>query len=383
MNRAKWSKLAKWLGAAVIVGAAVYRLQFAPIEALSVDVRRADLSREVLGTGTLEARVSMTVSPKIAGRITRVLVDQGERVEKDQLLVQMDDDELQQQVEIARANQEAAQAAVQRLTADKSRAAAVYKQAESHHDRVQTLHQRNAATREEVDRAVELLAVATAESSRAEAAISEGQKGLIAAEKTLEYHRARLADTRIMSPFSGLIVDRKREAGDIAIPGSSVLTLISTDVMWVRAWVDETQMSLLAVDQPARIVFRSEPAASYSGKVVRLGKEADRETREFIVDVQADELPTNWAIGQRVEVYIETEKRQEVLTIPLTAIVRRGERIGVFTLDDGAARWREVRLGLRGADAAEVLEGLDETTVVLVSSAGKTDLLEGRRIAAP
>jgi hypothetical protein len=68
-------------------------------------------------------------------------------------------------------------------------------------------------------------------------------------------------------------------------------------------------MARLEPGQPARVIFRSEPDRSYPGRVVRLGRETDRETREFVVDVQPEVLPKNWAIGQRAEVYIEAASR--------------------------------------------------------------------------
>ncbi len=164
--------------------------------------------------------------------------------------------------------------------------------------------QSKAVSQEEVDKAVEALAIADAGLSRAVAAITEGQKDLIAAEKTLEYHRARLADTKIVAPFDGLIVRRHRDSGDVVVPGTAILTLISTDELWISAWVEEAEMAKLKADQVARVVFRSEADHAYSVRAVRLGREADRETREFIVDVRVREWPENWAVGQRAEVYI-------------------------------------------------------------------------------
>jgi len=376
----KWGR---WPAVLLIAGGIAYQMRLAPVTVPGISPIRQTIVAEVMGTGTLEARVSSTISPKIAGRISKVLVDQGDVVEQGKLLVRLDDEELQQQVEIAKANLEAAQAALERLKADKSRSVAVFAQAESHHGRVQSLHQKGATTREELDRAIESLAIATADTTRAEATISEGQKGLLAAEKTLEYHRARLTDTIIKAPFAGLIVARQREAGDIAVPGSAVLALISTEVFWVSAWVDETEMSKLAVNQPARIVFRSQPDDSYPGVVVRFGKQADRETREFVVDVQVSQLPANWAVGQRAEVYLETDRRVDVLTIPLTDVSRRDEQEGVFVIQDGMARWRAVTFGLRGRERAEVLGGLTEEDIVLRLSAGTSTLTEGRRVQVP
>jgi HlyD family secretion protein len=161
------------------------------------------------------------------------------------------------------------------------------------------------------------------------------------------------------------------------------LTLISTEVLWISAWVDETEMSKLAANQPARILFRSQPDQSYPGVVIRLGKQADRETREFVVDVQVSPLPANWAVGQRAEVYIETDRRDDVLTIPLTVVSRRDEQEGVFVVQDGMAHWKAVTLGLRGRANAEVQEGLTERDVVLLAPTGMKILTEGRRVQVP
>jgi HlyD family secretion protein len=376
-------KFGRWLAVLMIAGFVLYQMHIAPVTVPGVAPTRQTVVSEVMGTGTLEARISTTISPKIAGRIGQTLADQGDRVESGQLLVRLDDDELQQQVEIARANLEAAQAAIQRLNADQRRAVAVFEHAKKSHDRVQALKEKNANTQDDVDRAIESLTIATAEATRAEAAISEGQKGLLAAEKTLEYHRARLADTLIKAPFAGLIVARQREAGDITVPGSAVLTLISMEELWISAWVDETMMSQLAVQQPARIIFRSQPERSYPGTVVRLGKQADRETREFVVDVEVQELPGNWAVGQRAEVFIETGRAENVLTIPLSTVIRRNEKDGVWVADKGVVRWKPVMLGLRGRDLVEVQEGLAEHEVLLAPVAGMIPLTEGRRVRVP
>jgi HlyD family secretion protein len=171
---------------------------------------------------------------------------------------------------------------------------------------------RSVATAEESDRAIESLHVAQAGVARAEAALLEGRKQLITAERNLDYRHAVLADTRVTAPFDGLIVRRYRDPGDIVVPGSPALTLVSLEEVWISAWVDETEMSRLRVGQPARVVFRSEPQQGYQGEVARLGREADRETREFVVDVRVLKLPENWAVGQRAEVYIETDRKPSV-----------------------------------------------------------------------
>lgn len=389
-NTTRFDRFRRWAGRTLnwgviplLILATAYWLRFRPLPALVVQPLRGSVVEEVMGTGTLEARVSTIISPKISGRIDQVLADQGDQVEAGDLLVQLDDEELQQQVAIAVANQEAAVAAVVRLKADKDRAIAVYDQAQRHFGRIKALSDKNATTADDLEKATESQAIATADVARAEAAITEGVKNLNAAEKSLEYQRARLADTAIVAPFAGLIIARHREAGDIAVPGSAVLTLISTDVLWIRAWVDETQMSRLSLSQRVRVVFRSEPEQCYTGQVARVAKEADRETREFVVDVRLEELPSNWAVGQRAEVFIETDHHNNVLTIPSRLLHRSEGAEGVFVAEDGVVRWRSLKLGIRGRETVEVLDGVDESDQVLEVQGTSVQISEGRRVQLP
>jgi RND family efflux transporter MFP subunit len=366
-----------------IVGGVVYWIRFAPVSVTRHRVERGEIVAEVMGTGTLEARVKTTVSPKISGRIAEVAVDQGDRVTAGQTLVRLDDEELRQQVAIAEASRETEEATVARLTTDRERTAAVFDQARTNYRRVEDLFARNVSSREELERAAEALAVAQADASRAEAAIVEGRKRLLTAEKTLEYHRARLADTVIQAPFDGLVVRRQRDPGDVILPGGSALTLISTDELWISAWVDETEMDRLRQDQKARVVFRSDPGRSYPGRVVRMGKEADRETREFIVDVRVLELPENWAVGQRAEVHIEAAREPYATRLPARFVVRRDDGAGVFVDRDGQAVWQPLKVGLSGPEWVQVIEGPQPGETVVRPSDAKGSLSDGRGITTP
>ncbi|KLU07539.1 efflux transporter, RND family, MFP subunit [Rhodopirellula islandica] len=366
----------------VIVGiaGAVYWFRFKPVAVLSHPVQRGTMVEEVMGTGTLEARVSTTISPKISGRIEALLVDQGDLVSAGDELVRLDNRDLEQQVAIAVANVEAAKAAIERLKADKERAAVVLTQAEKNYQRIEQLAKRDATSQGDLDQSAEALGVAVADVARAEAGINEGQKGLISAQKSLQYQQARLSDTVIVAPFDGMIVKRNREPGDVVVPGSSILTLISTQELWIRAWVDETEMSKLDPGQAGRVVFRSEPAQSYPAEVARLGREADRETREFIVDVRVLELPRNWAVGQRAEAFLTVAEPQEVPLVPKSFLVRRDGRDGVFVNDNGTATWRTVTLGSDTADTIGIIEGLESGEVIVRPVSPSGSLADGRRV---
>ncbi len=367
-----------------LIGAAVWWFKFAPVAIEKYPVASGEVVAEVMGTGTLEAHVKATISTKIPGRLAKVDVDQGDQVKGEQIVGRLADDDLKHEVEIEEANVAARKATVERLQADIVHAKATLELATATEGRKRRLIAAKAVSQEEFDQAVEALAVARAAQSRAEAALAEGRKQLVATEKALEFRQARLEDAIIKAPFAGVVIRRDRNAGDVVVPGSSILAVVSTEELWIGAWVDETQMARLQPGQPARVVFRSEPDRSYAGKVVRLGRETDRETRETRVDVAPRQLPANWSVGQRAEVYIETARKHAEAIVPLRFLVWREGQPGVFVEGNGRAEWRSLTLGLRGRDMAEVVDGLKSGEVVLApAGANAAKVANGQRVVEP
>jgi HlyD family secretion protein len=372
----RWLKV---LVIALVLAGILYWLRFRPVPVQAYRVTKGDIVAEVMGTGTLEARVQTTVSSKIAGRIVQLLADQGDRVEAGQVLVRLDDSELVQQVEIARSALAAAKATVERVETDERRTKAVLDKVLRDHERNRKLFANKSISVNEIENSDKSLTVAEADYASTRAASLEKKKSLVVAQNTLDYNLARLEDTVIRAPFKGLMVRRDREPGDVVVPGSSIFLLISTGELWIRAWVDETDMAKLSPDQPARIVFRSEPGRPYPGKLVRLGRETDRETRQFVVDVQVNSLPANWSVGQRAEVYIQSARKTDTLLVPARLLLRDKAGVGLYVLAGGKASWRPLKTGLRATEAVEVLEGLAPGDTV-IAPAGSQEIRDGKRV---
>jgi HlyD family secretion protein len=382
MKHIPFRKLLPWLVVAAVAAFAIYRLKFSPIPVTAHTIATGEVRGEVLGTGTLEARVKTTISPRIQERLAEVLVDQNDVVKAGQLLARLDDGELKRQVEVAEATQVAARASLERVKTDEARAVAVAKQARLDHQRVADLVATKIASQQNFDKAIETLQVADVDVRRSQAAIAEAESQVVTAEKNLAYQKERLTYTRILSPYDGLVVRRDRDPGGVVVPGGSLLQLISTNEVWVSAWVDETAMSGLATGQPARVVFRSEPGTDYPGEVARLGRETDRETREFLVDVRVKELPRNWTVGQRAEVFIETGRKSGALVIPQRFVQWREGKSGVFVNEHGKAKWRAVTLGLRGRETVEMAQGASAGEQVVRPGDPKQELGDGQRVSA-
>lgn len=381
MNYSSLRRFFPWLAVALVSAAVMYRVKLRPIPVAGHTVSIGEVRAEVMGTGTLEARVKTVISPRIQGRLAEVLVDQGDAVKAGQVLARLDDEELKQQVAVAQAALDATRSTVERVRADEARARAVQKQARLAHGRATELMATKAVSQTDLDQAVEALEVADADLARAQAAIAEAASQVRTADMNLLYRREQLALTEIQSPYDGLVVRRDRERGDMVLPGSSLLYLIATNEMWVSAWVDETAMADLNVRQPTRILFRADAEQAYAGEVARVGREADRETREFVVDVRVGKLPPNWAVGQRAEVFIETARTSGVVVLPQRLVLWREGKPGAFVLEGGRARWRTLTLGLRGRDGVEVRQDLGAGDCVVEPRDPRRDhLTDGRRV---
>ena len=382
MNSVSLRRILPWLAVVAAVALIAYLVNFSPVPVIAHALLIGEVRAEVMGTGTLEARVKTTVAPRISEQLAEVTVDQGDEVKAGQLLARLDDGELRRQVEVAEATLAAAKATTERVQVDEVRARAVEQQSRQNHKRTSDLVGAKVSSPSEFDKSIEELHIAESGLQLALAATTEARQQSIMAEKNLAFQHERLGFSRILSPYDGLITRRDRDPGGVVVPGASILQLVSTDEIWVSAWVDETASAGLAVGQQVRVVFRSEPKKSFVGEVARLGRETDRETREFLVDVRVRELPANWTLGQRAEVFIETGHKAQAVALPQHFLQWRGGMPGVFVADHGRAEWRDVTLGLRGRDTVEVAGGLAAGDVVI----GRPDplqppLREGQRVA--
>ena len=145
----------KLVVAAAFIGLVVYKVYFAPVNVQAHKVAQGTVVAEVMGTGTLEARVRTSVSPKISGRLVQLLVDQGDRVTKGQLQATLDDGDLKQQVQVAKAELAVAHAAVDRAAMDIVRAEATAVLARSELKRVTQARTSSAASANEFEQGTE------------------------------------------------------------------------------------------------------------------------------------------------------------------------------------------------------------------------------------
>ena len=341
----------------------------APVGVETATVGHSDLSPSVYGIGTVEARHAYAVGPIQAGRVLQLTVDQGDRVQRGQLLAEMDPVDLRQRAEaagsaIARARQ-AAQAAQAQVSEADSRA----QLAQANRARYLALYQQNFVAKEMADSR-------SHEASAAAAALAAARANAAAAQRDVERATAELQavdqlrnSLKLVSPIDGVVVAREAEPGTTAVAGQAVLRLVDPAHLWVRARVDQARAQGVLVGQAADIELRSAPGTTMPGKVVRIELQSDAVTEERIINVAFDPAPAQLYLGELAEVSIHLPGARDALTVPRAAVAQHNGQTGVWQVEGGRARFKPVRIGTQTADKVQVVSGLQAGDTLIVYSA--------------
>lgn len=359
-------KSAMLIGGALAVAAVLLAMRYiVPKPAELIPVSRGFFQAEITGPGTLDAISKADVSSSLQGSITALHVDRNDMVHKGEIIAEVNANDLKAQLDASIASQEAAHKTVEAARADSRRAEATLANARSTLARQQELLRIGTSTRSALESAETAVQQAEADFVKAQSSVLQAEAQEAAAAATVEVSRAQLDKSVIRAPIGGVVVARNLNLGDIVSPGNAIVEIVDPSSIVLTARLDESTIAVLSAGQDAAIAFTSQEGVTVSGKVRRIGREVDTETREFTVDVVPDRLPTNWAIGQRGIAAIGLEGRHGVIAVPVAVIGWRYGQAGVWVVEAGRAVWRCVELGATGGKHIEVRLGLDEGDVVV------------------
>ena len=240
-------------------------------------------------SGNIEAHESVLSFNSVQSRIVVLPFDEGQWVEKGQLIARLDDSDYRQNVAVARAalkqTEEQYQVAIANVTADKKAVIsdqADFRQKSLDYRRDQTLWKADALSTQNRD-----LARTAAEQSQA--AMMRDKARVVAAEKSVDAARAAVSDARhtlklqqiilgytiLYAPFSGVILTRDAELGEVMLPGTPVVTLADLDHVWLRAYINETDIGRVRYGQRAIVTTDTYPGKKYAGRISAIASKAE------------------------------------------------------------------------------------------------------------
>jgi RND family efflux transporter MFP subunit len=305
-------------------------------------VQQTMLSVGPLLSGSLEPAREAEVRAEVAGTVVQSLADNGQAVQKGQLLARIDDTAIREQWLSARSMVTSAQNAA------------------------------NVARREEqrTQRLAEAGAVAERE-------LDAARQARIAAEAMLEDARARLAlaqrqvdNTQIRAPFAGLVSERAASAGDVVQPGSEMFTIVDPSSMRLEASVPSDALAALRVGDPVEFTVNAYPDRTFTGRVERINPTADPNTRQVRIYVAIPNVGGRLVAGLFAEGRVATDARSAVVA-PRNAIDVRGLRPTAVRVKNGRAERVEVELGLEddATERVEIRNGLAAGDTLLIGAA--------------
>lgn len=285
---------------------------------------------EILLEGRVEAVNQATVAAQTSGRVTEINFDIDDFVPKGEVIARLHDTEQQAGLAKAKGGLAEAQARFDKAADDQRRK--------------RTLFDQQAVSKAALDAAV-------AEYKAAQAALEAARAQVTEATEQLDH-------TLIRAPYSGIVVERHIEPGELVQPGTLLMTGLSLDALRVTTFVPESLIADLRRYRTASVILPESVNGRVAADSLTISPRADARTHSFEARLQLPALDKPLYPGMSVKVAV-TSGEGERLLAPESAIVYRSEVAGVYVVDDTGIRFRQVRPGRRyGVGNREILAGL-------------------------
>jgi RND family efflux transporter MFP subunit len=318
--------------------------------------------------GQVRARTTATIVSKLFAEVQEVLAQPGDKVRAGQILVRLDSRDLQAQRAQAEAGVAVAEQAIRAATMNRDAAEAGLAMATATHRRIAELRAKNSATPNELDQAVSGMKAAESHFAGAQAGIRQAEAGAEAARATLRAASVGASFAAITAPFDGLVTEKRAEVGNMATPGTPLMTVEDAGGFRLEVRIDESRIGDIDRGRPVDVLIDSigQPGtpAAQTGTISEVSRDLDA-AHAFLVKV---DLPANTDLrsGMFGRARFGGGTRQ-VLTVPASAIVRLGQLTSVFVVgQDNRVRLRLVQVAKTSGARAEIAAGLDAGEQVVV-----------------
>ena len=307
----------------------------------------------ITASGTIQASNSANLSTRMMGFVNKIYVNVGDKVNKGQLLLSVNNTELQ--------------AKRAQVNAGITEATAAFTNAEKDYTRYKNLFAENSASQKELDDM-------TAQFEMAKARL-EG------ANQMKNEIDAQFTYANIRAPFNGVVTNKFIEAGDMANPGMPLIAVESPTQFEVTAMVAESDISKIRSNSKVDVLVKS-MNQSISGIVAEVSSSAKNTGGQYLVKIALDKTDVNILSGMFATVQFPVEKTattRSMIMIPAASIIANGSLKGIYTVSEqNTAILRWLRLGKTYGDNIEVLSGLNAEEHYIVHAEGK--LFNGAKV---
>ncbi len=333
-------------------------------QSVSVKASRAvrrPISTYILSNTTLESIRKVTVFAKVNALVRQILVEEGDRVARDQTLARLDDREIRNDFSQARIALQQAELALRQAEVKAELSQANF-------ERSRSLFEQRLISQQEFDQ--------VALGNRTDAlALQVAREQKDASQARLDAVQIQIDYTTITSSIEGVVTERLIEVGTRVQPGQAVFTVEDFDPLWARIYVPERDLPQLEEGQIAKLRFQAFPESRFEGRILMINPTVDSQSGTVKVTLEVARRQGGLRPGMFGTAYIATETRPNAIVIPKRAVLRERDDNRVFVIQaDNSVEKRDVTLGFSEEDWVEVAQGLQAgEAVVTVGLEGLSD----------
>jgi len=379
------SRFQPWLAVVVVAallvfgGAVWWHSQAGAVEvqtAVARDARSGGGDRTVLNaSGYVTARREATVSSKVTGKVTEVLIEEGMKVTNGQIVARLDDSNVKANLEVAQAQLASATAAVEETRAQ-------LKLANNEYERIAELAKRNIESQSDLDQAE-----SNAKTLQAHLAWQETQ--IAVAQREVEMGQQDMDDLIIRAPFDGVITTKDAQPGEMISPVSAgggftrtgIGTVVDMGSLEIEIDVNESYINRVEPGQPVEATLDAYPDWTIPCKVIAIIPTADRDKSTVKVRVGFDQLDPRILPDMSVKVAFRDNGERaagHAVIVPKNSVLSRDGRDVVFVVQDGHAERRAVTVSDTQNDDSVLSAGVAAGEKVVVDA--PVDLLDGMAV---
>ena len=309
-------------------------------------------------SGYVTPRQRATAAAKITGRVTELFVEEGMKVQRNQILARLDSTDALRELDVARADEVAANASIDDLKVNRD-------EARRNLNRLQALFDKKMISEQELDSAQTALASLNA---RIESALKQVE----AAKARVRVYEQNLNNYTIRAPFAGIAVSKDAQIGEMVSPISAgggftrtgIATIVDMDSLEIEVDINESYIARVTVGQKVEATLDAYPEWKMPASVRTVIPTADRQKATVKVRISFDTLDPKILPDMGIKVAFLEDKTQgadaEVPkpTLKSSAIIQTGGRAYAFIYNSGVIEQREIRTGATKNDITEILSGL-------------------------
>jgi multidrug efflux pump subunit AcrA (membrane-fusion protein) len=360
--------------ALALVAAAWWHNRAVPITAKTV--RLEPFAERLVASGYLDAERRAALGPLTAGRLTKMQVAPGDKVEAGMELAQFDDAGLKARVASADALVAAATSEAEAARSAWDAALGRLGAAEATLRRQKSLSEQGVVSTSTLEQAQSSRDQASADLASAQAALEAADAQVRSLAANWNEAAEQLSDLTLVAPFEGIVAAVYAREGDVLTAGNPVVEIVDPSRLTVELSVDEVALSRIKPGQPTTVALVSAPARAISGRVSTVDRRLDPDSREGRVTLALDAGPESWAIDARTIATVQLEDFRQALTVPAAWVKWSEGRPFVYILKSDHAQRRDIQLGAPSEEVVEVVSGLAVGDVVVFAE----KLTDNRRV---